>query len=211
MLQKLLMVKKRETMKARNLCLWCLWHCSLAAHYADTIEIIMPEPQRWHEYKALRLRALAEQPHAFGMSVDDEQNRPDDYWKDLLDEAYECKNRWIVCAQRDGQLIGMAGAVREWDTYSYVHHMVTIVNVYVAPEARGQKIAQRLIKELCMLLEQDATVEQALLWVTVTQKDAVTLYERCGFEISGILSRAIKIDDIYYDNYLMERSVKCCI
>lgn len=195
-------------MKLKVVFLWCVGCVYSAGASSDTIEIIMPEPHRWQEYKELRLRALAEQPHAFGKSVDDEQSEPDIYWHNLLWQACAAQNRWILCAQCEGKLVGMAGAVREWDGYRYVRHLVTVVNVYVAPEARGQKIAQRLITALCTLLEHDETVEQALLWVTVTQKDAIAFYQRCGFKVSGVLSRAIKIGAASYDNYLMERPMK---
>lgn len=188
-----------------NVFFWlCTYYCATVC--SEAIEIITLDPVRWQEYKALRLRALAEQPHAFGMSVEDERAHADRYWQNILDDAVEGKNRWVVCAQLHGNLVGMAGAVREWNGYRFVRHVVTIVNVYVAPEARGQKIAQRLMQELCTMLERDTGVEQALLWVTITQKDAISLYQKCGFTISGTLSRAIKIGDEYYDNYLMERS-----
>lgn len=182
-------------------------YCSISLS-TENIEIITLSPDRWIEYKQLRLRAVTEQPHAFGMSLEDEQARPDAYWKELLKQAEQGTDVWMLFAQREGVLVGMVGALREWNDYGNIKHLVTIANVYVVPEARGKKIAQRLMQELLQVLKEDSSVNQALLWVTCEQAEAIKLYERCGFTISGILSRALKISNVYYDNYLMQCSLE---
>ena len=44
-------------------------------------------PERWKEFKELRLFALQNDPLAFGSSYEEEINFPDDFWKNRLKRA----------------------------------------------------------------------------------------------------------------------------
>ena len=48
----------------------------------NKIQIIKLPPERWNEYKALRLRALQDDPQAFGSSYAKEVTYSDEKWQE---------------------------------------------------------------------------------------------------------------------------------
>lgn len=146
------------------------------------IQIITQLPvERWREYRALRLRALQTDPHAFGQSLGEAVTYPEERWRQRLIDADQGKS-WMVFAERGGKLIGMAGAY-QWPGDREANRAMVIA-VFVDPEARGQQIGARLIQAvLDQLLV--AGVESAILAVNPEQTAAVRLYERMGFVTTG--------------------------
>jgi hypothetical protein len=45
----------------------------------NNIEIITLKPEEWKQYRDLRLRALKEEPQAFGSTYEDISKHPDEY------------------------------------------------------------------------------------------------------------------------------------
>ena len=66
------------------------------------IQIIKLPPERWNEYKALRLRALKDDPQAFGSSYTKEVAYSDDKWR-------ERTNNSVLFATDGNNLVGMLG------------------------------------------------------------------------------------------------------
>ncbi|MCL4361777.1 GNAT family N-acetyltransferase [Candidatus Dependentiae bacterium] len=168
-----------------------------------SVEIITLNPALWEEYKNLRLYALTDEPLAFGMSEKDDMIKPNDHWYHLLYAAQQEKDVWKLFAQIDGQLVGTVGAVRMWHDQEYMKHIVTIVGLYVLPEFRKKGIGTLLMKKLIDKLKKDSTIGQVILLVTETQKTAINLYEKIGFNVTGIIPRGIKFDEQYYDTFMM--------
>ncbi|MBI2011554.1 hypothetical protein HYS91_02180 [Candidatus Daviesbacteria bacterium] len=61
----------------------------------DKIEIIKLNPNRWEEYKELRLQALKENPEAFGSTYEEAADKPDKEWKSRLEKVQKLKNYWM--------------------------------------------------------------------------------------------------------------------
>jgi len=181
-------------------------HTSFSAY--DNVEIIQLHSDRWKEYKELRIKSVIECPLAFTLLESDLSEKPDSFWRDILNDAALQNNRWLVCAQTEGRLIGMVSAIAENTDSALSKHVVMISNMYVLPEFREKGIATLLMQELLLLLENIPDVSQALLWVTPTQTAAIKLYNRFEFTICGLVPRIIKFEERYYDMYLMERSLK---
>jgi ribosomal protein S18 acetylase RimI-like enzyme len=57
-----------------------------------------------------------------------------------------------------------------------------IKNVYVVPERRGQALAERLMEQAEQWMREHG-VERSALDVTVSNRTAVGLYERCGYHV----------------------------
>lgn len=190
--------------------LYAIFLCMSLAYAQDrpTIHLFCPPEDRWSEIRDLRLQMLTEGPEVFGVLSSDLKHMPEEYWRTWIRESHEQKHRWLICAECDGQLVGMVGAIREWDAYTPLAHIVSITNVYVKPEYRRQGIASQLMRTLCSLLEADPRLDEAMLWVTCSQSAAIALYKRLGFRIEGTLPRAIKINGTYYDNYLMCKTIR---
>jgi putative acetyltransferase len=87
----------------------------------------------------------------------------------LLDPAVT-----FLVARRNGVAVG-TGAVRRTDGYGEIKRM------YVAPEQRGQRVAEQVLQRL-----EDTLRDQGLAWAMLEtgaeQTQAVRLYERCGYQ-----------------------------
>ena len=92
----------------------------------SNVEIIQLPVVEWEKYKKLRLRALKEDPQAFGSNYNDSLKLPDTKWQERLQKVVDGES-WAVFAQQDEQLVGMMFAMKETD-----EGVVSIVSVYVA-------------------------------------------------------------------------------
>jgi ribosomal protein S18 acetylase RimI-like enzyme len=123
-------------------------------------------PATLETVKPLRLRALREDPDAFGSTLAEEQGRPDvdwDFWvRDSL-IAVDCDTP-----------VGMI-SVHVDETEAGVFGM------WVAPEVRGRGIGQRLVAAAI----QRAGHRPITLCVAEPAAAARRLYERLGFEPTG--------------------------
>jgi ribosomal protein S18 acetylase RimI-like enzyme len=83
-------------------------------------------------------------------------------------------------------------------------HRAYLFAVYVRPEARGRGLAQHLINMACDQARAAGHV-QIELNSNAGNIPAVELYKRCGFEVFGHLPRALIIDGVTGDDFLMWR------
>ena len=116
--------------------------------------------------RPLRLRALREDPDAFGSTLEREQSRPAADW-----------GFWIagtLIAFDGDDPVGMANLKLDAEP-------AEIFGVWVAPEARGKGVGRALVTAL---LERagDRTIK---ICVADTAPAARRLYERLGFEPTG--------------------------
>jgi len=132
--------------------------------------------------RALRLRALADAPMAFGSTLAREQEFTDDVWRERAQRGASGDNITFI-AEHEGRWLGIVtGLARDPDVPN--DPRPELVGMFVAPDARGRGIGAALV---------DAVVGWArarrasglTLWVTVTNRPAVELYERCGFRPTG--------------------------
>jgi ribosomal protein S18 acetylase RimI-like enzyme len=147
-----------------------------------TVEIMTPTEASWAEFRALRLRALAEEPRAFAQAHDAAWGFPEEFWRRRLREAAAGVS-WLLCARLDGRLVGMVGAFQTDEDHR--HARATVVGTYVAPEARRQGIAHHLVVVLLDRLSAAEGVAVARLGVNPEQAAAVNLYRGAGFRIIG--------------------------
>src|SRR5262249_25974913 len=133
--------------------------------------------------RALRLRALADAPTAFGSTLAREQAFTDDIWSERAQRGASGVDNVTFVAEHDGRWLGIVtGLARDPDVPD--DPRPEIVGMFVAPEARGRGVGAALV---------DAVVGWArarratglTLWVTATNTPALALYERCGFKPTG--------------------------
>jgi GNAT superfamily N-acetyltransferase len=86
----------------------------------------------------------------------------------------------FVAERADGQAVGLATGIRAADASSPAH----LVSMWVAPEARGSGVADRLVAEVIEWARTDG-VSALQLRVTEGNARAERLYERHGFERTG--------------------------
>jgi ribosomal protein S18 acetylase RimI-like enzyme len=146
------------------------------------------------EYRSLRLRALREEPEAFGSSWEEENARP------LEATIAWLQGRAIVAFggfDDNGKMVGMVRLHRHDGITS--RHKADIISMYVAPEARRHGLGRMLIEAAIAHARATPGIEQLLLAVVTTNTPAHSLYLSLGFESYGREPLAIKLGDRYLD------------
>ncbi|MEV6909512.1 GNAT family N-acetyltransferase [Amycolatopsis sp. NPDC051071] len=125
-------------------------------------------------FREIRLRALTDTPENYGSVAEAERAQSDEEWLARLDE-----DAWFVAFDDESRPVGLvAGRVRDdgWILYS----------MWVAPEARGQGLGERLVREIRSAAEEGGARE---VWLHVAEDNdrARRLYLRLGFVSTGEL------------------------
>ncbi len=163
----------------------------------NNIQIIKLPPERWNEYKTLRLRALKDDPQAFGSSYAKEVAYSDEKWREKTND-----NVFFACNGND--LVGMMGIWQSEDDKN--NKVANVFGVYVIPEFRGKGISKMLMQSLVEELKTSPNISKLKLTVNKDQVSAVKLYEAFGFKTMKE-EKALLGDGNYYDEYLMEKDL----
>lgn len=133
----------------------------------------------WRTWRDVRLRALADAPDAFGATLADESRRPDETWQQRLAAAATSGRDCPLVAELDGVAVGLA-----WAKASEDGALVSLYQVWVAPECRGRGVAAALVEQA--IAWSGAQGAQCIeLGVTTGETPAVRLYKRLGFADTG--------------------------
>jgi GNAT superfamily N-acetyltransferase len=134
--------------------------------------IRLVEPSEWREVRALRLRALAEAPHAFGSTLAETLEYPDERWRRVTSGE---QGPVFVAIDDDGQWVGMVRTYPD-DDDATPH----VAGLWVDPASRNAGVG-RLLLETFLGWAQGTGVSEVRLWVTETNAPALALYRRAGF------------------------------
>lgn len=145
-------------------------------------------------FSALRLRSLKEEPQAFFPTFDELKEKSLAFWEDCL------TGDSFVGAFSEENLAGFAAM--EISQRQKTKHRAYIGQVYVAPEARGRKMAkgmlQQLIDKACAL-----GVEHIRLSTDSANERNIQLYKALGFEPYGVERNYLKLADGSYINEVL--------
>lgn len=153
-------------------------------------------------YRALRLRALMEEPEAFGASPEAFAGQP---LAEIAKQRLAPSDDAFILGAWTPDLVGMVGFFRH--SGPKARHKGMIWGVYVAPEARGQGIGRALITETLARAAAMPGLELVQLNVVTTNAAARGLYLALGFTTYGIERHAFKLGDRYVDEELMALDV----
>lgn len=126
----------------------------------------------WSAYRQIRLRMLAEAPEAYGSRHADEARFGEARWRG------RAANPLLRLAYTDAGLVGTATGLVQRDGD------VTVVAMYVAPEARGRGVAERLLDVLAAAARERGA-QRLTLHVTGGNRAAARCYARYGFRPTG--------------------------
>ncbi|MEO8612612.1 MAG: GNAT family N-acetyltransferase, partial [Chloroflexota bacterium] len=129
-------------------------------------------------YQAVRLRGLREHPEAFGSSLEEEADTPLEKTAQSL--AKSLPNNPLFGAFVDEELVGLIGLFRA--SHLKMRHRATIGAMYVAPEARQQKLGRALLDTALEYARSLEGLEDVVLAVTVGNDAARALYASAGFQ-----------------------------
>lgn len=155
-------------------------------------------------YKALRDLGLKNDPEAFTSDFESEVERPPASYATRV--GHPPDDDFILGAfDIEGSLLGAVVCMRE--SRLKTRHQANLAGMVVAPHVRGQGIARALLREFDLQVRRVPGVEHVVLSVTASNKSAASLYERAGFVRYGLLPRAIKLGDQYFDKALMVKTL----
>lgn len=129
--------------------------------------------QDWRQLRDARLAGLVEAPYAFASTVAREEAFTDETWRQRAGSGR------TFGAWKDGVIVGLATGFPE-DPPTGWH----LVGMWVAPEHRGQGVADELVRSVCELAK-DAGAVRVTLWVTDVNDRARGFYRRLGFSPTG--------------------------
>jgi GNAT superfamily N-acetyltransferase len=138
--------------------------------------------EEWERLRAIRLRALADAPMAFGSTWADEQARPDEFWRSRAAGGAKDADRATFIAERDDEWVGNVTCLLAQGGSG--ERPAWVVGMWVDPAVRRHGTAQALLRVLAgWARERGADVLN--LHVVETNAPAIALYERLGFHATG--------------------------
>ena len=138
----------------------------------------------WQALRAERLRALAQDPEAFGSTREQALAVPDEDYHHRRAAAGTTHLAWC-----DGEPVGIVALVPDGGD----HSRGELVSMWVDPHHRGTGLAGRLVEAACALGRIDG-IREATLWVATGNAAARRLYERCGFVSTGA-QQPVRLDE----------------
>lgn len=150
------------------------------------------------QYRALRLRALREEPTAFASSPEDERQLSIEAVESRLQETAG----QVMLGAFDGEmLVGLSGLLRERRTK--MAHKAWVVSFYVAPEARRRGLGRLLLERTLDRARAMPGLMQVNLGVNVANVAARELYESMGFVAFGLERGFMLVDGVLHDELSM--------
>ena len=128
--------------------------------------------------KAMR-KAISTSPEAFLTTMDDLDHKEADYWESEISSA-----TWAVI-QKGDKVVGFA--VARWPHHEMDRDVDPVAarfieSVWIDPELRGKRRAERLVRFLFEVERaKSPSVNRFLLWVFDKNRTAIRLYKRMGF------------------------------
>jgi RimJ/RimL family protein N-acetyltransferase len=146
------------------------------------------------EYKNLRIEALADSPQAFLDSVEEAML--------LSEEEWIKRSQNMLFIEIENKLIGMGGFYA--DNKAKKAHVANLVSVFITKEFRGKGYGKILLQGIIEEIKKNPEYTKIEMGAITSQTNAIALYEKCGFQAVGKLTQTLKIDNTYYDEYLLE-------
>ena len=136
--------------------------------------VIRIRSDQWRILRDVRLRALEEALYAFGTTLAEGLKRTDRDWQDMARDHATLSGRAYFMAYVGDNPCGMAGC------YRTAPDTVVLTAMWVAPEVRGQKIGEQIVRAVIKWArEGGATKLEA--WVS-ENNPARFFYQKVGFE-----------------------------
>jgi ribosomal protein S18 acetylase RimI-like enzyme len=141
-------------------------------------------PEDWREFRAVRLAALGDAPHAFGSVLVNEQALGEAAWRAKL----ASRTQFAACDTVSGatdppanSIVGTVGGYPDGDA-------IELISMWVAPAARGRGVGRALV-ECVIVLARGAGCREVRLAVSEGNAAAERLYARAGFVRTGVTHR----------------------
>ena len=136
--------------------------------------------EEWQAYRAIRLRALAQAPEAFGSTLAREEELPDETWAARVAKSAASGIDCALVAEQGGAFVGLLWAKVDAQDAGRVN----LFQMWVAPQWRGRGVAAALLDEALAWARARGT-RVVHLGVNSENAGALRLYGRAGFQPIG--------------------------
>jgi ribosomal protein S18 acetylase RimI-like enzyme len=162
------------------------------------ITVTRLDESRWAEYRDLRLEALKNDSPAYGSSYEEELPYQEADWRRRM--------RSVLFALDDDVPVGTIVCGR--NSRLKTSHICGIYGVYITKSHRGRGIGNKLMDAALAEIRKMPGVVKIELAVNPAQKAARRLYRKYGFKVTGRVTKAIRVDGVFYDELMMEKHLK---
>ena len=160
----------------------------------ETIQITQMKKADWPVVSRIYKQGIAT-----GMATFEQEIPEWDYWNQH--HVYSCR----LVAKKGEKILGWAALSSV--SSRCVYGGVAEVSVYVAAEARGNRIGERLLSRLIAESEDEGywTLQSGIFPENVA---SINLHEKLGFRKIGFRERIGQLHGVWKDNILMEKRSK---
>jgi len=151
-------------------------------------------------YRAVRLACLKNVPEFFGSTYEEEVLNPKFPFETYIETS--SPDHVMFGAFVDERLIGITGLNRM--ARKRASHRGEVVQVYVEPAHRGQKVGEKLLRHTLDYAFGLEGIEQVQLSVITSNTTAIKLYEKLGFKTFGVQPKYFKVENGYLDQQFMQ-------
>lgn len=163
-------------------------------------------PDRWEEYKNIKIASIENENLAFSESLEKLKDRTDEEWRKELETLDEEGGILLFVEDENSAIAGFAGA--------HIHknprlaHNAFLSNLYVKLEFRNQGLGKRLVEErIAVLKRKYPEVSNLHCEIVTTQIASIEIHKKMGFLITGEIKDLFKIDGKYYSEYWMQKEI----
>lgn len=146
--------------------------------------------------RAMRLCALEDSPTAFGSTLMEEAQRPQEKLAELIEPEVD-DGSCFFGVFADGTMAGIVGFVRRPGERR--RHVAELRSVYVLPEFRGRGLGRMLLETVLSHARGVDGMRQIILSVNAANTAARRLYQSLGFVRFGLEPSALLIDGTGHD------------
>ncbi|WP_314585204.1 nucleotidyltransferase family protein [Paenibacillus terrigena] len=166
---------------------------------SKTIHIRQLQKTDVEAFTDLRLEGLRLYPEYFGESLEEAMKNP---MEKIRSKIVSTSDRFVLGAWTEEQeLVGVIGFYRESGVK--FRHKGVLWGMYVTPSEQGQSIGRTLLKQAIVHARNIVGLEQLNLTIVTTNQTARRLYEKAGFQLYGQEARAMRWNDLYWDEDYM--------
>jgi ribosomal protein S18 acetylase RimI-like enzyme len=170
-----------------------------------TVSIINLPPERWEEFKNLRIAGLTEEYLSFARTPEEELRRTGEEWVKRCNLRLGKDFKEWFLAKINNQLVGcLLVTVGEPQK---LRHVGYIAGMFVSKDHRREGVASKLLETAFKKLKENGALK-VRLEVLSSQGPAVNLYKKMGFKKIAELKKEFFVNEAYYDMYEMEKFLK---
>ncbi len=151
-------------------------------------------------YRVLMLEGYELHPEAFTSSVAEREPFPMTWWEGRVKDGDDAEEI-VVGAFDEGRLIGVSGL--RFLQRSKTRHKANLYGMYVPASFTKRGIGQRLVTTILDEARKREGVRIVQLSVTEGNREAESLYAKCGFVAYGVEPFALMLDDGYVSKIYM--------